>query len=209
MAALAHLNTTEQQAVAQGLAAYARALAARHPGASETAPAPIEIVAGYRPGWIGRVAEMHAAHYSRHWGFGQFFESTVASGAAEFTGRLDHPRNQAWAAIHDGRIVGSIAIDGEDLGDNQAHLRWFIMDPALRGRGLGRRWLDEAIAQARRIGAPQRQLWARAGLGAAAHLCGAAGFVLTEEVVADQWGRSVAERRLALPLRPNGRHERR
>jgi len=80
---------------------------------------------------------MHAAHYSRRWGFGQFLESTVARGGAEFTGRLDHPRNQAWAAIRDGRIVGSIAIDGEDLGDNQAHLRWFILDEGCRGGGRG------------------------------------------------------------------------
>ncbi|HEV7285097.1 MAG TPA: hypothetical protein VGN75_09580 [Kaistia sp.] len=76
---------------------------------------------------------MHAAHYSRPWGFGQFLESTVASNAAEFTGQLGHPRNQAWAAIRDSRIVGSIAIDGEDLGDNQAHLRWFILDEGCRG----------------------------------------------------------------------------
>lgn len=26
------------------------------------------------------------------------------------------------------RLVGSVAIDGEDLGNNEAHLRWFILD---------------------------------------------------------------------------------
>ena len=76
------------------------------------------------------------------------------------------------------------------------------MDPALRGRGLGRRWLGEAIAQARRIAAPQIHLWTLSGLDAAAHLYAAAGFVLTEEVVAEQWGRSVTERRLAFSFAP-------
>ena len=110
---------------------------------------------------------MHAAHYSRHWGFGPFFESTVASGAAEFTGRLDRPRNQAWAAIHDGRIVGSIAIDGEDLGDNRAHLRWFILDEGCRGGGVGRHLLGEAVAFCDAAGFAATRLWTLKGLDAA------------------------------------------
>jgi len=110
---------------------------------------------------------MHAAHYSRHWGFGQFLESRVASGAAEFTGRPDHPRNQAWAAIRDSRIVGSIAIDGEDLGDNQAHLRWFILDESYRGGGVGRRLLGEAMAFCDAAGFAATRLWTLKGLDAA------------------------------------------
>jgi GNAT superfamily N-acetyltransferase len=98
-------------------------------------------------------------------------------------------------------VLGSLVLDcGEDPAS--AHLRWFILDPAMRGRGLGRRWLGEAIAQARRIGAPQIHLWTLAGLDAAAHLYNSAGFTLTEEVEAEQWGRRVVERRLALPLTP-------
>ncbi|MET4635960.1 bifunctional helix-turn-helix transcriptional regulator/GNAT family N-acetyltransferase [Kaistia defluvii] len=197
MAALAHLNPTEQQAVAQGLSSYARALAARDPAAEEPALSPIEIVTGYRPGWIGRVAEMHAAHYSRHWGFGPFFESTVASGAAEFTGRLDRPRNQAWAAIHDGRIVGSIAIDGEDLGDNRAHLRWFILDEGCRGGGVGRRLLGEAIAFCDAAGFAATRLWTFKGLDAARRLYEAHGFELAKEKPGTQWGAEVIEQQFS------------
>ena len=58
------------------------------------------------------------------------------------------------------------------------------------------------MAQARRIGAPQIHLWTLSGLDAAAHLYAAAGFILAEEVEADQWGRRVTERRLVLPLTP-------
>lgn len=82
----------------------------------------ITVSPGYRPGLIGRMAEMHAVFYARHAGFGQFFESRVASGVAEFAGRLHEPCNGIWAAIQNGRIVGSIAIDGQDLGSGDAHL---------------------------------------------------------------------------------------
>lgn len=197
MAALANLGPAEQQAVTQGLSAYARALSARDPQAGDTAQPPIEIVTGYQPGWIGRVAEMHAVHYSRHWGFGQFFESTVASGAAEFSGRLENPHNQAWAAIRDGRIIGSIAIDGEDLGDNQAHLRWFILDESCRGGGIGRRLLAEAVAFCDQAGFASTQLWTMKGLDAARRLYEAHGFELAKEWLGTQWGLEVTEQQFS------------
>ncbi|BCP51425.1 MarR family transcriptional regulator [Kaistia sp. 32K] len=195
--ALGHLNPTEQQAAAQGLSAYARALAARHPDAGETPQAPIEIVAGYRPGWIGRVAEMHAAFYSRHAGFGQFFESAVAAGAAEFSGRLDHKRNRIWSAVRNERIVGSIAIDGEDLGNDQAHLRWFILDDGCRGGGVGRRLLGEALAFCDQTGFAATQLWTFRGLDAARRLYEAHGFELIKEAPGTQWGSEVIEQQFS------------
>ncbi len=42
-------------------------------------------------------------------------------------------------------MVGSVAIDGEDLGNNEAHLRWFILDDACRGTGIGRQLLACAM----------------------------------------------------------------
>lgn len=197
VAALGKLDPTEQQTVAQGLSAYARGLAARQPDAEQPADAPIEIVTGYRPGWIGRVAEMHATYYARHCGFGQFFESTVAAGAAEFAGRLGHPRNQAWAALRHGRIVGSIAIDGEDLGGNQAHLRWFILDEGCRGEGVGRRLLGEAVAFCDAAGFAATRLWTFRGLDVARRLYEAHGFELAQEAPGTQWGAEVIEQQFS------------
>jgi len=130
---------------------------------------------------------MHAAHYSRPWGFGQFLESTVASNAAEFTGQLGHPRNQAWAAIRDSRIVGSIAIDGEDLGDNQAHLRWFILEEGCRGGGVSRRLLGEAMTFCYQACFAATRLWTLKGLDAA-H-----GFELVQEATGTQSGAEAIE----------------
>lgn len=200
VSALDCLGTEDRQMVAQGLAAYARALHARRLGGASGLADTIEIEQGYRPGAIGRIAEMHANFYSRHIGFGQFFESRVAADAAEFAGRLESSRNALWLAVHEGRIVGSVAIDGEDLGAGMAHLRWFIIDDGLRGAGVGRRLLNEAVAFCDSRGFSEIQLWTFRGLDAARRLYEAFGFVLAEESPGDQWGKTVTEQRFVRQL---------
>lgn len=191
--ALDYLNPSQQQAVAQGLSAYAHALTARRTGEGQTPRTSVEISAGYRPGVVGRVTEMHAAFYARNSGFGQFFESMVASGVAEFVGRLDQPCNNLWVATVNDRIVGSIAIDGQDLGNNQAHLRWFILDDGCRGGGVGRQLLREAVEFCDRFGFEAIELSTFKGLDAARRLYESAGFVLTQEEQGSQWGHVVTE----------------
>ncbi len=151
------------------------------------------------PGAIGDIAALHARHYNDSHGFGTFFEAKVARELGEFLLRLDPARDIFRCATGGGRVLGSLVLDCGEEPDS-AHLRWFIMDPALRGKGLGRRWLDAAVDQARRIGMPRIHLWTLAGLDAAAHLYASAGFAVVEEIVAEQWGRSVVERRLVLEL---------
>jgi GNAT superfamily N-acetyltransferase len=153
----------------------------------------VQIVPGYRPGLVGRVAEMHAAFYSRHSGFGQFFESQVATGIAEFAGRLGEPCNGVWTAIQNDRIVGSIAIDGQDLGNRQAHLRWFILDDGCRGSGTGRKLIEAALDFCDRFGFSACQLWTFKGLDAARKLYESVGFKLVHEEDGHQWGSIVTE----------------
>ena len=148
---------------------------------------------GYRPGIIGRIAEMHAVYYSRGAGFGQFFEARVASGVAEFTGRLSSSRNALWAALDGERIVGSIAVDGEDLGENTGHLRWFILDEGFRGGGAGRRLLAEAVAFCDTCRFDRTRLWTFSTLLAARTLYERFGFALEEEFAGTQWGEEVQE----------------
>ncbi|WP_058913781.1 bifunctional helix-turn-helix transcriptional regulator/GNAT family N-acetyltransferase [Entomohabitans teleogrylli] len=192
--AMRQLNPTQQQTVAQGIALYAQALKSRRQAPdSRTAASPIAIESGYRPGLVGRVVEMHADFYSRYSGFGQFFESQVASGIAEFVGRLDNPGNRIWAALLNGRIVGSVAIDGGDADNDEAHLRWFILDDGCRGGGVGKRLLEQAVAFCDESGFPATHLWTFSGLNAARHLYEAHGFVLTHEAEGNQWGSVVTE----------------
>jgi GNAT superfamily N-acetyltransferase len=108
------------------------------------------IQTGYTPGLIGRLIEMHAHYYFKTVGFGSFFEAKVAKECAEFTTRLGNPLNQCWSATHNNQIMGTIAIDGEDLGAGNlgariAHLRWFIVDETMQTSGIGGRLLQEAM----------------------------------------------------------------
>lgn len=191
--AMDHLNPSQQQAVNQGLSAYANALKTCRLGPVGASHSAITVESGYRPGLIGRVTEMHAAFYARHSGFGQFFESRVAMGIAEFSSRLDQPCNHIWVATYNDRIVGSVAIDGQDLGDNEAHLRWFILDDGCRGSGVGRQLLSEAIHFCDQSGFAAIQLWTFKGLDAARRLYEAHGFELAREEPGSQWGTDVIE----------------
>lgn len=202
-AALDRMQAPQQQAVSQGLALYAQALQAHRQEDPLPAPAQIRILPGYRPGCLGRIVDMHARFYARHAGFGVFFESRVASGLAEFAGRLDKPCNQLWTALDGDRIVGSVAIDGEDLGkhseDRQAHLRWFILEDGLRGAGTGRQLLQQALAFCDQQAFEATQLWTFSGLDAARRLYESSGFTLAEEWPGQQWGEPVIEQRFVRP----------
>ncbi|GGP18135.1 helix-turn-helix domain-containing GNAT family N-acetyltransferase [Silvimonas iriomotensis] len=193
ISALGQLDADQQLVVAQGLGAYANALKQRNQRPHEAVANPIGIHAGYRPGLVGRIAQMHADFYSRHWHFGPFFESKVAAGVAEFVPRLDQPVNQIWAAVQNGRIVGSIAIDGQDLGNNEAHLRWFILDDGCRGSGIGRELLTKAVEFCDEKGFSATQLWTFKGLDAARRLYESSGFTLAWEEEGTQWGSTVTE----------------
>jgi DNA-binding MarR family transcriptional regulator/GNAT superfamily N-acetyltransferase len=187
--ALERLPPERHGTVLEGLSLYADALAAK-PEATRA-----EILAGYRPGLLARVTEMHALYYAREAGFGRRFEAIVARGLAEFCERLDRPANGIWIALQSGRMVGSVALDGEDLGGGVAHLRWFIVDDEARGAGLGRRLLETALDFADERGFAETHLWTFAGLYAARRLYESHGFGLVEERPGDQWGRQVLEQR--------------
>ncbi|SOC45832.1 MarR family transcriptional regulator with acetyltransferase activity [Rhizobium subbaraonis] len=191
--ALGRLGPGQDHTVLEGLRLYAEALGAT-PAARPVAPV-ATIVSGYRPGLIARITAMHALHYARTSGFGQRFESVVAAGLAEFCDRLGNPGNEIWAAMQGNEIVGSIAIDGEDMGAGTAHLRWFIVEDALRGSGCGKRLLDGALAFADEKGFCETHLWTFSGLDAARHLYETRGFVLAEESPGTQWGKEVREQR--------------
>jgi len=191
--AIAPLNETKRLKVLEGLEIYAAAL--RNTKPTETPHEAVLMHQGYAPGLIGRVAEMHANYYSKHSGFGSHFEVLVAGGMAEFIPRLESSKNTVWYATKRGAIVGSVTIDGEDLGDNIAHLRWFIVDDGLRGAGLGRRFIQAAVGFCDEQKFDETHLWTFQGLDAARKLYEAFGFVLAEEHAGNQWGKEVIEQK--------------
>ncbi|WP_370676987.1 GNAT family N-acetyltransferase [Pleomorphomonas sp. PLEO] len=196
--ALGRLGEGEDRTVLAGLRFYSKAQGALANG--EGAGRSPEIVPGYHPGLIARVTEMHVRYYGREHGLGQRFEALVAGGLAEFCIRLDRPNNAIWTLRQDGEIVGSLAIDGEDLPGNIAHLRWFIVADGARGGGAGKRLLDAALAFADGWGFAETHLSTFSGLNAARHLYESRGFELTQEQAGAQWGKELLEQRFVRRL---------
>lgn len=160
----------------------------------------IKIINGYIPGSIGRIAELHGVYYHNNWGFDLFFEAKVAVELSDFLKRFDKKRDGFWLVLWDGRIEGSITIDGIHGENEGAHLRWFIMSDNLRGKGLGSQLINKAVSFCRDKGYTKIYLWTFEGLGAARYLYEMAGFRLVEERKGDQWGTQVNEQKFECPL---------
>lgn len=158
------------------------------------------IVRGYTPGAIGRIAELHGTYYHSHWNFGLFFEAKVATELSEFLGRYDEKRDGFWTVSLEDRVEGAIAIDGIHADDLGAHLRWFIISDALRGKGFGNRLIRLAIEFCRHTGYERVYLSTFEGLEASRHLYEKTGFTIVDQHKGTQWGTEVNEQRLELRL---------
>ncbi|WP_428687252.1 helix-turn-helix domain-containing GNAT family N-acetyltransferase [Roseibium sp.] len=194
LGALARIRTTSAQSIASALSTYAEALASPE---GETVPlaAGHEIAEGYQTGMIGDVAALHARTHGPIVGMGPAFESVVSRAMAEFMPRIGNPVNNSWSIVDNGEVIGSISIDGEDLGNNVAHLRWFILSERLRGKGLGKKLLAKALEHCDAHGFDEIHLWTLKGLAAARSLYESHGFELVDEYVGNQWGKAVTEQK--------------
>jgi DNA-binding MarR family transcriptional regulator/GNAT superfamily N-acetyltransferase len=202
--ALDRLDSASRQGVLKGLQDYSAALgtaaAPRQPRHGLTHNiARCEITTGYTPTIIARTVEMMHSHMHRHFGFGPAFETRIAADLAEFMTRIGNAANQTWHAQLDKRIVGSISIDGQDLGDARAHLRWFVVDASIRGGGIGNTLLSRAVRFCDEKGFHETHLWTVNGLDAARKLYQQHGFYLAAEYYGDQWGTNILEQQFVRP----------
>ena len=155
----------------------------------------VSLHAGYLPGCIGRLTELHAAYYQQLVGFGLAFECKVARELADFCERYEDRRDGLWLARSSGGIQGSIAIDGSRADDKGAHLRWFIASDQVRGQGVGNALMTAAMAFCDERAYRRVHLWTFDGLHAARHLYERAGFKLVHQQRGSQWGTEVEEQR--------------
>jgi len=159
-----------------------------------------KIAAGYLPGAIGRVAELHAVYYHQMWDFGLYFEAKIATELAQFMQSFNPARDGFWAIVADDRIMGSIAIVGEETLPPGARLRWYILSPESQGQGWGKLLMREAMDFCRQAKFHRVYLSTFAGLDPARHLYEAAGFQLIDEQEGAHWGKTVLEQTFELIL---------
>jgi N-acetylglutamate synthase-like GNAT family acetyltransferase len=143
-----------------------------------------------RPGDVGYITYLHGAIYGREKGWDHTFDAYVAVPLATFSKSLS-AREQIWIVEADGKIAGSVAI--VKSSESTAQLRWLLLEPSLRGFGLGRRLVEEAIQFCSEEGYSSVFLWTISSLSAAAKLYQSLGFKKTEEVTHELWGSTVTE----------------
>jgi GNAT superfamily N-acetyltransferase len=160
-------------------------------------PAGIELRNELKPGDIGRVILLHGTLYAEEYGWDHTFEAYVAGPLAEFA-KSHNDRERIWIVEHHGEVAGSIAI--VEASPEEAQLRWLLLHPGLRGRGVGGALMKEAVDFCRERGYRSIFLWTVSALTAAAKLYRSAGFTLTGEQTRELWGATVTEQRYDLTL---------
>jgi DNA-binding MarR family transcriptional regulator/GNAT superfamily N-acetyltransferase len=125
------------------------------------------------PGDLGWVVERHGALGAAHTGSRSAVEAEAARVVADFAERSDVRREAAWIAVAAGRRVGSVLC--VRTGEGAAALRLLLVEPEVRGRGLGGRLVDECVRFARDSGYARLSFPLYAGT-AAARLAERAGF---------------------------------
>ncbi|MGY6657230.1 bifunctional helix-turn-helix transcriptional regulator/GNAT family N-acetyltransferase [Amycolatopsis sp. TRM77291] len=146
----------------------------------ERASDPALVLRPPRPGDFGWVVHRHGALYSREYGWDERFEALVARVVAEYVDRRGDPRQAGWIAELDGERVGSVfCMPAED--GTTAKLRMLLLEPAARGRGVGKRLVAECVEFARASGYQAMELWTVSLLEAARAIYRKAGFQLVSE----------------------------
>ncbi len=149
------------------------------------------------PGDIGYVIHLHGALYAREYGYGMQFETYVARGFCEFLERRDPERDRVWVCEHGIRIIGFLLLMNRG---EAAQLRYFLIEPAYRGIGLGSKLMSLFMDSLRSLGYRKAYLWTTQELATAAFLYKRSGFILTEEKGSTAFGKPLLEHRYDLTL---------
>ena len=159
--------------------------------------ADISIRTRMKPGDLGTVVFLHGVLYEREYGFDHTFEPYVAEPMSQFVLRGDGDE-RIWIAEQHDRIVGSVAI--VRFSESQAQLRWFIVEPSARGKGLGKRLAAKAVEFAKVRAYDSVFLWTLNILPAATHIYRTLGFEKTEQKPSRVWGVELVEEKYTLKL---------
>ncbi len=134
------------------------------------------ILRSFKPTDRGWIIARHRALYAKEFGFTPDFGDSIAEKLDAFLARED-PVKRLWIAEEAGQRIGSIALSDRD---GAAFLNFVLLEPAARGRGLGNRLVQTALAHARSQGFTRTMLETYSCLTAARALYRTHGFEIAE-----------------------------
>jgi|AraplaMF_Col_mMF_1032025.scaffolds.fasta_scaffold00019_129 DNA-binding MarR family transcriptional regulator/GNAT superfamily N-acetyltransferase len=190
------MSSAARDRLAKAMAAIEAVLG---PAATDAAPYTLR---DPRPGDLGWVIHKQGRLYAEEYGWDASFEALVAEIVAGFAKNFDPKHERCWIAERDGEAVGSIFLVRES--EKVAKLRLLYVDAAARGLGLGKRLVEECVAQARAFGYEKMTLWTNDILHAARHIYVDQGFKLAKEERHRSFGKDLVGQYWELDLKEMG-----
>jgi RimJ/RimL family protein N-acetyltransferase len=151
-----------------------------------------------RPGDAEAIVALHERLYPAEHQRNGAFVAAVAESVAAAVERGWPAGGGVWIVERDGKVAGSVALTDE--GDGVGKIRWVLLEPALRGAGLGRRLIGEAVDRARELGMRRLELDTFSALRAAAKLYRDAGFRVVGARERSDWGPTITYQQYELEL---------
>lgn len=149
-----------------------------------------------QPGDLSQVALFHARIYYRELGFGIGFEAYVMESLVEFYRQYDPDFDKVWIVESEGRMVGFLLLMHRP--NNQAQLRYFVLEEAFRGKGIGKKLVQEWMDFYQEKGYQGAYLYTTSGLDSAAYLYESMGFRKVFENASEDFGVPLHEIRYEL-----------
>jgi GNAT superfamily N-acetyltransferase len=141
----------------------------------------------HRPGDMGWVTYRHGLLYWQEYRYDERFEALVAGIVSDFIKNLDAKREHCWIAERNGEILGTVFLCKKS--NTVAKLRLLLVEPSVRGLGIGKRLVNECVTFARKAGYKKMILWTQSELLAARDIYQHAGFHLAGTERHNSWGR--------------------
>ena len=151
----------------------------------------------WQAGDLGYLTYLHGTLYQQECQYGLSFEAYVAAALHELVMNYDPNRNRIWVCEHANKMIGFLSL--MDRGP-AAQLRFFLIAPAYRGLGLGRKLMDQYMEFLAACGYSSSFLWTTEEQEKAIKLYQSYGFRLTEEKPSTTFGKPLVEQRYDLVL---------
>jgi len=151
-----------------------------------------------QPGDVGYLIYLHGNIYAKETGYNLEFETYVCKTFYDFLQNYDPAKDRVFIASWQQRIVGAVAILGHS--SYLAQLRWLLVHPDMRGIGLGKKLVTDALAFCREKEYKQVYLLTTHQQTTAADIYLKAGFRKTDAHSQQMWGHQLSEERYDLEL---------